>query len=343
MTPAVLSQPRYAVLADMGRRIMDVILHIGAQRTATTTFQAYLRANAPGLAAQGVGFWGPLRTRHGGLLSGILPDQTDDRGNPVIPEAQRLDRARRRICAQVETVARRGFSHLIISDENILGTVRQNLRALALYPQAGERLGRFATAFDGAVGRVVLSLRALDDYWASAWAFAVGRGHRLPSPGELDRLVVSRRSWQQVIKDVAAAFPGADLQVHAHEIHASRPDQRLRQMVDGAITAPMKDARHWLHRAPDLPQLRARLAARGGDPETLPAGGGRWQLFNSDQATRLRQTHEDDLLWLAAGAGGLATLIEEDQPDQAGDNLPGGATTRGQEDDQQDRRLARTG
>ena len=49
---------------------MEIVLHIGAHRTATTSFQAYMRGNAPGLVQGGVAFWGPLRTRNG-LFSGL--------------------------------------------------------------------------------------------------------------------------------------------------------------------------------------------------------------------------------------------------------------------------------
>lgn len=336
MIPAILARPPVAALADKGRRIMEVILHIGAQRTATTTLQHYLRANAQGLGDCGIGFWGPQRTRNEGLLSGILPEHG-------APGAGQIDRARRRIAARFEAAARRGLSHLIVSDENMLGTVRRNLRASALYPDAGERLGHYAAAFDGAVSRVVLSLRGLDQYWASAWAYAVGRGYRLPKPRELAALAAQRRSWQAVVEDAAQAFPAVALQVHLHERHAGLPERRLWHMVDGAVTPPLEQARAWLHRAPDLAELRLVLADRGEDPGLLPAGEGRWQVFDTAQAAALRETHADDLFWLQSGAGGLATLIEEDLPDQAGENLPGGATTRGPKDDRNDGRLARTG
>ena len=62
--------PLGAVVAEWSRRLMDVILHIGVHRTATTTFQAYLRERSDMLADQGLAFWGPRRTRNG-LFHGI--------------------------------------------------------------------------------------------------------------------------------------------------------------------------------------------------------------------------------------------------------------------------------
>ena len=337
MSAAVLSRPPLAVLSEMGRRIMDVILHIGAQRTATTTLQAYLRSNAADLAGQGTGLWGPLRTRKGGLLSGVLPP-------PDAGSAQaRLDLARARVQTRLDATARRGLHRLIVSDENMLGTVRRTLRAQALYPDAHPRLERFASVFDGAVTRVVLAIRGLDKWWASAWAFGVCRGEALPGTDDVAAIAARSRSWRDVVQDVAAAFPAAEIQVQTHETLAGRPDRRLWHMTGGKVAPPRRDAGLWLHRAPCLAELRAALGSRGQGTASLPEGDGIWRPFDDRQTAQLRETHADDLFWLTAGAGGLATLIKEDQPDQAGQNLPGGATTRGHRHDRQEGRLARAG
>ncbi|WP_137700182.1 hypothetical protein [Marimonas lutisalis] len=313
---------------------MDVILHIGAHRTASTTLQHYLRANLHALRDQGIGFVGPRRTRDDGLLSGIQPDGAG---------AAQPDQARRRIARRCGRAAKSGLRHLVISDENMLGSVRRNLRQRMFYRDAGARLARYADAFDGRVARVVLSLRGLDAYWTSALAFGVGRGRPLPTPGDLDRLAQTRRSWRNLVEETAAAFPDAEIQLHSHEDLAGRPERRLWHMVGGGIEPPMNAARLWLNRAPDLPELRRLLAARGENAETLPSGTGRWAPFDAAQLAALRETHADDMFWLRAGADGTAKLIEEANPDQGGTNLPDGTKTRGQKDDGQDGRMARAG
>ncbi len=62
-------------------------------------------------------------------------------------------------------------------------------------------------------------------------------------------------------------------------------------------------------------------------------GEGRWHPFDSAQTAALREAYADDLLWLRAGADGLATLIEENGPGQAGEHPPAGQTTRGHAND----------
>lgn len=341
MTPVFLSRPPMAALADKVLQIMDVILHIGAQRTATTSFQAYLRANSADLSAQGVGYWGPHRTRRGGILSALVSLQDGVAPHSVIDGA--VDETRDVIARYVSRLAKRGKTHLIVSDENMLGTARDNVRAESLYPRAAERLDRFARVFDGIATRVVLSVRSFETYWPSALAFSVGRGGRLPDQGALARIVAQKRTWRDVIGDVARAFPEAKLHVDGHEDLAGRPERRLAHMLDGAVVPPTAQARLWLNRSPDLAQLRAAVARRGGDPEQLPAGEGRWLPFDALQCAKLRENYADDLFWLHAGADGLATFHKEDLPDQTGTNLSGGATTRGQQNDRQDGRLARSG
>lgn len=336
MTSEALSPPRCAALADKVLNAMKVILHIGAQRTATTSFQAYLRGNSDWLSKQGVGYWGPHRTRRGGVFSGLVADDADNQDAGI--EAARKD-----IGARIERLAKRGKSHLIVSDENMLGTSRLNVRARRLYPDARARLNRFARAFDGAVSKVVLSIRAFDTYWPSALAFSVGRGGRLPRLDELEMIAEASRGWRDVVADTAEAFKGAELVVDTHEHFAPRPERRLHHMIDGAIDAPLTHARLWLHRSPDLAQLRRAFARRGGNPEKLPSGEGRWHPFDALHIAKLRENYADDMFWLHAGAGGVATFVEEDQPDQTGKNLSGGATTRGHEDDGKDGRMARTG
>ena len=56
--------------------------------------------------------------------------------------------------------AQSGVRKLLVSDENMIGTVRHNLRKRALYPAIGERMAYFAQAFDGRLKRVVLNIRS---------------------------------------------------------------------------------------------------------------------------------------------------------------------------------------
>ena len=311
---------------------MDVILHLGAHRTATTSFQHYMRENAETLRRAGIGFWGPWRTRDG-VLTGVVPVPGRQSA-----EAQ-LARARARIAINLQKAEAMGLHCVIVSDENMLGSPRRNLRGGRLYADVGQRMARFANAFGDRVTRVSLSIRSQDSYWSSALAYAVARGHQLPSQQDLDRLVNAPRHWRDVITDLACAMPGVEIQVTPYEIFGGLPDSRLATMT-GTSGLPLRYAREWMNRSPSLRQLRKIVQDRQGDPGALPEGAGRWLPFSHAQSLTLREGYADDLFWLRSGADGLATLIEETGPKKTGQHPSTAQTTRGRTHGIEKRRLA---
>ena len=311
---------------------MDVILHLGAHRTASTSFQHYMRANTARLGQAGVGFWGPQRTRDG-ILTGVMPADTGQ-----LPEAQ-FAAARERIMQNLDHAEGRGVKHLVVSDENVVGGPRRNLREAQLYGGIGERMARYSQAFGGRITRLVLSIRSHDTYWSSVAAFAVSRGSKVPQREGLDRLINRNRKWRDVITDLACAVPEVEIQAQPYEVLGGLPERKLAAMT-GLENLPTAHAREWLNRAPGLEELREILTERGEDPGRLPAGDGRWHPFDRDQTLALRESYADDLYWLRAGADGMAKIIEINEPDKAGKQPPDGDTRRGRTDGKEDRRLA---
>lgn len=315
---------------------MEIILHLGAHRSASTSFQYYLRKNGARLAAAGIGVWGPPQTRNG-LMEGVLP-----RPGLMSPPAQ-VQRAMGRLSLALSDAEAAGMAQLIVSDENMIGTPRSTLRDARLYPAIGERMARYGAAFGGRVSRVALSIRSQDAWWASCIAFAVSRGAQVPSRRKLARIAADPRRWRDVIHDLRCALPGVDILVMPHESFAARPEARLRGMT-GIAEAPLGHAREWLNRAPNLHALRQVVGDRGGDASIFPAGDGPWQPFTSEERAALREAYLDDLFWLRSGADGLAFLTEETRAEQAGITPPLRADTRGRHDDQQGaRRVAQAG
>ena len=306
------------------RTLMDVILHLGAHRTATTTFQHYVRDNLDVLGAGGVAFWGPQKVRKQ-VFPGLFRQTAAQKGRNV------ARRAEGRIRLLARTLQRAGVTDLLVSDENLLGTPVGNLRTGLLYPAAGERTARVSAAFGGQVRRIVLTIRAQDLWWASAAALTVARGHPVPSGDRFEAIAASRRGWRDVITDLACAAPGAEIEVMPFESLGGRPDVILRVAL--ARTAPPDRRQHWLNRSADLQSLRRTLAEEGADPDQLPDRTGRWQPFTPDQQAMLRETYADDLHWLVAGADGLARLTEDTRLTRADSSPPLGAAYKGQTDD----------
>ncbi|MEM8694283.1 MAG: hypothetical protein AAGG57_20765 [Pseudomonadota bacterium] len=338
---SVIANPRHgpvgAALCDIVRLSMKVVLHLGAHRTASTSFQAYLNHNVDELSCWGVGVWGPRRTRKG-LLSGVMPRMGFG------AEVEQFRRARGRIMMHLDQEAQLGRNTLVVSDENMIGTTRDNLRRGLLYAGIGERMARYAAAFGERLSHVILSVRSLDQYWASAAAFGTGRGHPLQDEDKWAGIATSRRGWRGVITDLACALPDIDIHVMPFEHFAGRPDQMLGIGVD--CIAPEKGCDTWLNNAPRLEDLRPLLAERGDRAAALPRGTGRWMPFTAEQRAALKMRYAEDMSWLRAGADGLATLKQDPDREKAGktaDVIHPNMTDRGRPHGFEERQMARPG
>ncbi|NNE52407.1 MAG: hypothetical protein HKN30_08385 [Sulfitobacter sp.] len=307
-----------------GRRLMDVILHVGAHRTATTSFQYYLRGQGDWLGAQKTGFWGPGRTRKV-VFPGLFRTAAVNRWRQV---ARRAEGRVRMHCAQAEE---RGLHRLIVTDENMIGTCAQNLRTARLYPATGERMARLNAAFDGRIKRIVLTVRAQDLWWASAAALTASRGHRLPDGLKCAAIADSPRGWRDVVTDLACAVPEAEILVRPFEVAPGRVEQLLATLLGSSV--PMPADAPWHNRSPDLADLRRLRSDMGADTKEPGEGLGRFQPFTPVQCAALRKHYADDLHWLAAGADGLARLTEEQAQPRAGQSLPTGQMTKGHDYD----------
>ena len=288
---------------------MDINLHIGAHRTASTTLQRFLERNIAVLGQSQIEVWTPARTRKG-LFSGLferpedMTDEIERRGN----------RSCGLISIELERSRRLGRASLLISDENMIGSTRNNLRQQQLYPHSAERLHRLRPAFDGKLRRIGLSIRSYDTFWASCLAFGLSQGFRVPLMADLDHYIIQPRRWRDVIRDVAAAFPETEILVWPFERFAGQPDAQLSFLTGGFTPVlPMAGARDWNNPSPRGHKLQMIMSQRG---ETDPGRSfidktGRWMPFDEPQRMALRAQYSVDLDWLRRGADGLAQLVEK--------------------------------
>jgi hypothetical protein len=280
---------------------MDIILHLGAHRTATTTFQRYLMHNAHDLRALGVTCWTPPLTR-GERFAGLIENPSK-----VTPRIDAIaERSACRIRRDLEMLNRGATRQVLISEENLIGTIRGNLREGQLYPDLTERLSRFLCALGGSVARLGIGLRSYDSYWASALAFAIGRGFAGPDGALPGVLADHPRGWRAILTEIAALCPDAEIIVWPFEALASDPDGQLGLLTGGLRLAPgaAGDAGHH-NVSPDAATLDAILSGHLGasDAPRQSREGQRWMPFDPAQRATMRGRYLDDLDWLAAGAG----------------------------------------
>ena len=89
---------------------MEVILHLGAHRTASESFRHYLNANLKRLQRDGIGYWGPAPGK-GGKASRPVAVTRD------VSHEQQLGAVRARLLSNLDLAENRGIRQLVISQE----------------------------------------------------------------------------------------------------------------------------------------------------------------------------------------------------------------------------------
>ncbi len=314
---------------------MDVILHVGAHRTGTTTLQRFLKANSEHLAGEQIGFWGPDKTRDG-LFSGLIkaPNRiTDD-------DLRRGKRATGLIKIELERASQSGLHSVIISEENMIGSMENNINTRRLYSQTRARLERFQDGFGFQCARILLTTRSYDRYWASVLGYYIKAGHGLPSATVIDALAEQPVRWSRVIRDIAAAFPEAEIIVSPFEAMIGLPEHQLASLTGYTVPGPFQAGREWHNAGPDRAQLVRLLEDQGNgaaDIARIGGGPGPWQPFNPAQVAVMRAAYGQDLAWLRAGADGMAIYI--DSPEALSAIEGGTGQKRGPNHDKEHRRL----
>lgn len=295
---------------------MDIIVHLGAHRSATTTLQRYLARNAPALRGAGVESWTPPLTRDG-RFAGLI--QKPSKSTPLLDDLAR--RSVNRVRLELDRLERRATRQLIVSEENIIGAILSNLRAGRLYPDLTERLVRFVPAVGGRTTRLAIGLRSYDSYWASALAYAIGRGFPAPDADVLHQLATQPRSWRAIVAEIAELCPDTQIIVWPFEALAGEPSRQVELLTGGICLASGTAWQAGRHNVgPDAAALNTILEARGeGGPAYPPAEAGRhWMPFDPAQRARMRARYIEDLDWLASGAGRQIRFFgtEQDTADQ---------------------------
>ncbi len=309
---------------------MDVILHLGAHRTASTTLQRTLKLSQHALRQDGVACWGPWRTRNG-LFAGLI-GQPD----PVLPwQSERILRSTGLIRMETLRLEQAGCAALLISEENMLGKVGENLREGVLYPYAAQRLDRFRASLADRVRVVALAIRSYDSFWASSMAFALPKGGPLPTSQLCARLANQPRRWRDIIGDAARAFPQARVIVWSYEGLGNSPCSQMRAMLGRDL--PLDISPQWHNPAPTPAKLALALQSRGEGEGLVDTTARRFSPFTPEQRGDLRADYIDDLAWLRAGADGLASYFgDPSDVKEAGTTGQG----RGNPNDAEHRRLA---
>ncbi|MEM7210835.1 MAG: hypothetical protein AAF479_02915, partial [Pseudomonadota bacterium] len=104
---------------------MEIVLHLGAHKTATTFIQSLLHKNVVALEQHNVGFESPKTLRP---MFAIAP-----RGNFPAPRAQRIAARTWALTQVINTAVDLRRRRLVISEEQLIGSLRALMSGRGLY------------------------------------------------------------------------------------------------------------------------------------------------------------------------------------------------------------------
>lgn len=251
-------------------------IHLGAHKTATTHLQETLEAMRSGLSEDGVDFIANRDLRKQGLARSLLKPGLAQAYVPLLRRS-----AMQRVLAQDLAPLRSGAPTVVLSEENLLGSVRRVFSG-AIYPRAEISVAMLANLAREAQLTFFLSIRSFDKFLPSAYAEALKWGP--PPEGGFDGVrraaAASRPSWFGFFERLRIAADGVPIRIWRQEDYRDHKTEILGAVCGCAI--------HTLPELPDpvwtsSPSAQA-IARAEALPDTL-AGRARWRAVKAAYAT----------------------------------------------------------
>jgi hypothetical protein len=293
---------------------MDLILHLGAHRTGSTALIRCLRKNDTLLRRAGVGLWPPQAVRHLPHFGAVPELALEAAGDDALAHLRQV------LAAEADRLQMTWCRRLILSEENLIGSMQMNLSGADLYPDLVQRLAAYAAILPRTPSIVALGLRDYASLWPSVHAYLLPRHLLPPFAGGAPALCGMPRGWTDVVADIGTVFPGAQILLWRHDLFRARMT-RVVATLAGVATAdgidPVRqdvNPARFRHSADLIHQLRRddpALAGRALDARISEAGPdarGAAPAFSPAQSAMLDARYARDL----AVPGGQAGVVFAD-------------------------------
>ncbi|MEM7057121.1 MAG: hypothetical protein AAF557_06000 [Pseudomonadota bacterium] len=283
---------------------MDIILHLGAHKTASTYLQKKLARSQGRLRRSQVSFHGPksLRPRINLALG-------KSKGMPEAEIQARRTACINRLISEEEAI---GTERLILSEEQFLGPLRDMVLGRDFYHDAESHLAPIARALDGRRVQILLSVRGYAKFLASVYGQVVRGWRFIPFDQKIrSRLLNQNNGWPEVVERVMNQFPRAsriviwryeDFPRIEHEVLenlAGPAAGLLKPLAERPFAAMSQTAIDWLHdqaasgNPPDRQTVQSvydTIGRQAGHPAFDP--------WSEDERSYLDARYRQDLIWL---------------------------------------------
>lgn len=208
---------------------MEISLHLGAHKTASTYIQSRLLHSHGNLRREGIDYV-PLSILRADLTPHLWRTVRPGLGGLLHPRAfsDALDRL-------IDRAEARGTRRLLLSEENFLGNCSEIVIDGAFYPRVWGAMERLADEFGEAPVRIFLAVRGYADFFASAYGQVIRNVRYVGFDTRLKaRLLAMRRGWVDVVSDIRAAFPDARIRLWRYEDMAMIEPFLFREILGAA-------------------------------------------------------------------------------------------------------------
>lgn len=220
-------------------RPIQLTIHLGAHKTATTHLQRSIHENRELIIAAGVRAYEPEYLRHRG------------RSIPAMfglqPWAKNAE-PRRKPADQLEFLAKGGF-RVFLSEENFLGPLHSGdgKLTLPLYGDAGERIASLAATLPNARIKLFLSIRRPDTFLASSYSQTLFSGEFLSPQEFIEAHPISVVDWVPVVRGLAEAEGIEQVVVWRYEDYTELFPFLMRRMLRWKLGNTLKPFARPLH------------------------------------------------------------------------------------------------
>lgn len=276
-----------------------ITLHLGAHRTGTTRLQKILDDNADLLRTHGLVAFTPVREGKRDVSTIRRPVRHINKSAKATNPFKRYMHG----AIAVSQIARHLHGSpktILISDEDILGSIVDKKKSIGLYPHAGRVLNLLQVIIGRNIETIILGVRSYDTFVVSAYAMAAVYGKHFPRFDEIRNAYVNFESgWFDLVQTIKQTFPWATVRIWTFE--ECSVDRQLDILVGSEIASQMEyDANRRVNPSPSEEAINyARTSDRNQyTPDAiLKKYGGltKWDPLTHDEKARLAQRYRQDL------------------------------------------------
>jgi len=295
---------------EEGFSSLDLVLYLGAHKTATTHLQGILRENRAVLESQNIKLSSPSDVRKEWL--------------PVFFKF--CNKNDQTALEQVRALAPQK-GKWILTEENIAGVSNDFAVLPGMYPKVGERLACLSRVFTGADISLFFSLRSYDSFYRSAYSEVVRNRGYIPFFEFYDEERFRENSWLEMVRQFANVIPEEKIILWRFEDFRSLAPTLIEKLTGIEEVQPLIDSYEAERTRPSLSQKTMdilsdlypvldrkeslKLVERINRAYPVSEGYAPLSTFDEVQTKRFKQAYERDVEMIKKEFPGIQFLTPE--------------------------------